>query len=198
MCYHLVAHANIVTEIEAPTRLSIESDIHRVEVEQAMRSFLVHGKPVLKLACLLLISWCVMCFVHESGHIVCGWSCGGALISYDLFPWHLPYSIFDPDPWPLVTLWGGPLVGASLPLSVACLVRREWAWFVAYFCLLANGIYLALAWVTGDVYLDTPKLLEHGTHPATILAYCVLTIGFGYLGFRRHCVAILSWTDRAP
>ena len=72
------------------------------------------------------------------------------------------------------------------------MVRRNWAWFVAHFCLLANGSYLALAWVSGEQHLDTPRLLQHGAHPVTIAAYCVLTIGVGYAGFRRQCVRVLS------
>lgn len=141
---------------------------------------------------LLLLSWCVMTVTHEAGHVVGGWLCGGTLREAHLWPWQLPYSVFDPDPRPLVTLWCGPLLGVLVPLAVAGLVRRGWAWFVAYFCVLANGSYLATAWVTGDRFLDTPKLLDHGTHPATVAAYCVVTIGGGYVGFRRQCVRVLT------
>ena len=146
----------------------------------------------LKSVLLLLASWCVMTFVHESGHILCGWACGGTLKTADLVPWHLPYSIFDPDPRPLVTLWGGPVLGAAIPLAVAILVRRDWMWFVANFCILANGVYLAAAWVSGDSYLDTPQLLEHGAQPAAIAVYCLVAIGFGYAGLRRQCVRAIS------
>jgi hypothetical protein len=65
-------------------------------------------------------------------------------------------------------------------------------WFIANFCLLANGSYLAAAWVSGDRYLDTPKLLEHGAHPISIAIYCLLTIGFGYIGLRRQCLLVLG------
>ena len=103
-----------------------------------------------------------MTLVHEAGHVLCGWSCGGKLQSADFLPWHLPYSIFEPDPYPLVTLWGGPVLGVVIPLAVAWLLRSDKLWFIAYFCVLANGMYLATAWISGDRYLDTPKLLEHG------------------------------------
>ena len=141
---------------------------------------------------LLAASWCVMTFVHESGHILGAWASGGTLQHADLAPWHLPHSSFDPDPHPLITLWGGPIFGAIAPLVVALFVRRGWMWFIAYFCLLANGSYLALAWVSGEQYLDTTRLLQHGAHPATIAAYCVVTIGAGYVGFRRQCIRVLS------
>lgn len=147
---------------------------------------------VLKLVVFLTASWCVMTFVHESGHIVCGYACGGILKSFDLVPWHLPYSIFEPDPHPLVTLWGGPILGVAIPASLAFVIRRDWMWFVAYFCTLANGAYLATAWVSGDRFLDTQKLLEHGAHPFSIALFSLLTILFGYVGFRQQCARILA------
>lgn len=143
---------------------------------------------------LLVASWCVMTFIHELGHIICGYACGGTLTDADLLPWHLPYSIFEPDPLPLVTLWGGPILGVMIPLTIAFLIRAKWMWFIAYFCLLANGAYIATAWISGDRFHDTPKMLEHGAHPISIAIYCVLTIGFGYVGFRRHCVLVLAPT----
>ena len=54
---------------------------------------------------------------------------------------------------------------------------------------------LATAWISGDRYLDTPKLLKHGAHPITIGLYCVLTIGFGYMRFRRSCIRVLTSTQ---
>lgn len=133
-----------------------------------------------------------MTLTHEMGHIVGGWCSGGTLKTADLLPWHLPYSIFDPDPKPLVTLWCGPILGVVVPLGLALAIRREWIWFVANFCVLANGAYLAMAWISGDRFLDTPKLLEHGAHPVSIGLYCALTIGFGYVGFRRSCRRALA------
>lgn len=142
--------------------------------------------------CLLVASWVVMTFTHEMGHVIGGMCCGGSLKSADLLPWHLPYSIFEPDPFPLVTLWAGLLIGVLAPVLLAMVLERDWVWFIANFCLLANGVYIATAWVTGDHYLDTSKLLEHGASPISIVVYCVLTIGFGYVGFRRSCIHVLS------
>lgn len=141
---------------------------------------------------LLLISWTAMTLTHEAGHIIGGTCCGGNLVSYDFRPWQMPYSIFAPDPRPLVTLWSGLLLGVMVPLFLALLIRREWMWFICYFCMLANGIYIATGWFTADRYLDTTKLLEHGASPASIVVYCLVTIGFGYRGFRRSCMQILS------
>lgn len=141
---------------------------------------------------LLVASWVVMTLTHEMGHIIGGTCCGGSLQSADLVPWHLPYSIFEPDPYPLVTLWAGLMLGVLVPLAVALLGRRDWLWFIANFCILANGVYIATAWFSGDRYLDTPKLLEHGASPLTIAVYCLVTIGFGYVGFRQSCIAALA------
>lgn len=141
---------------------------------------------------LLVASWIVMTFTHEIGHIIGGTCCGGSLKSADLLPWHLPYSIFEPDPFPLVTLWAGLTIGVLAPVVLAIIVQREWMWFIANFCLIANGAYIATAWFSGDRYLDTPKMLEHGTSSITIALFCLLTIGFGYVGFRRSCISALS------
>ena len=116
-----------------------------------------------------------MTFTHEIGHIIGGTCCGGSLKSADLLPWHLPYSIFEPDPFPLVTLWAGLIFGVLAPVAVAIIVQWEWMWFIANFCVLANGAYIATAWFSGDRYLDTPKMLEHGASPIMIAVYCLRT-----------------------
>lgn len=144
---------------------------------------------ILRFAFLLAASWTTMAITHESGHILGGWFCGGTLQAADLWPWSLPHSLFAPDPHPLVTLWCGPLLGVLVPMGLASAIRREWGWFIAHFCVLANGVYLAAAWLSGDRYLDTPRLLEHGASPIAIGVYCLLTISRGYAGFRQSCLA---------
>lgn len=146
----------------------------------------------LQLIALLIAGWCVMTFTHEAGHLVGGWLGGGTLQHAELRPWHLPHSLFEPDPHPLLTLWCGPLLGVVVPVIVALLIRRPWAWFLADFCLLANGAYLATAWITGDRYLDTPRLLAAGAWPISVATYCAITIGVGYFRFRRDCRSLLD------
>lgn len=154
-------------------------------------------KSIAPLVALIVIAWGVMTFTHEMGHVVAGWISGATLTDLDLAPWRLPFSLHAPDPYPLVTLWGGPLIGIFAPMVTAALVRRPWCWFIADFCLLANGIYLALAWIEGDRFLDTPRLLESGTPPILIALYCLLTIGFGYVRFRKDCVEVFQRTKDA-
>ena len=141
---------------------------------------------------LLATSWVVMTLAHECGHIVGGWGCGATLTDFDLVPWRMPYSLHSPDPHPLVTLWAGPLLGVAVPLVLATLIGRSWAWFIADFCMIANGVYLALAWLSGDRFLDTPRLLDAGAQPVLIALYCCLTIGFGYVRFRSDCIFYLT------
>jgi len=150
----------------------------------------------LKLFALLLIAWCVMVVAHECGHLIGGWLGGGTLQHVELRPWRLPHSSFSPDPMPLVTLWGGPLFGVGFPLLIAIIARgsprvKLGAWFIADFCLLANGAYLAAAWISGDRWLDTPRLLASGASPLVIGAYCAAAIGVGYIRFRADCTAVL-------
>ncbi|MCE9608033.1 MAG: hypothetical protein K8U03_24370 [Planctomycetia bacterium] len=132
-----------------------------------------------------------MATTHECGHLVGGWVSGGTLHHAELRPWHLPHSLFVPDPRPLVTLWCGPVLGVVVPVGVALVVRsgsvwKRPAWFIADFCLLANGLYLAASWISGDRFLDTPRLLAAGAWPSAIGAYCAVTIGLGYPRFRAQ------------
>lgn len=154
-------------------------------------------RPIIRFLLLILCSWPAMTFTHEIGHVVCGYLGGGELQSLDLLPWHLPHSIFDPDPRPLLTLWGGPIMGVAFPLLLAWWLRSEAMWFIANFCVLANGAYLAVGWTSSGSYLDTVRLLDLGAHPLVIGVYCVLTIGFGYPAFRGSCIRALSSASQA-
>ena len=148
--------------------------------------------PVIRLAILVSVSFCVMAFTHELGHLMGGQLGGATLQSGNLWPWRLPYTIFSPDPRPLITLWSGPLVGVLLPLIVALGIGHRWLWFIADFCLLANGVYIAAGWISRDSYLDTIRLLDNGASPVTLIAFCATTIGFGYGRFRARVREILS------
>ncbi|MEM1446270.1 MAG: hypothetical protein AAGF84_09460 [Planctomycetota bacterium] len=160
--------------------------------------------PVFRMCLLLVLGWFVMTLTHELGHVLFGWLGGATLVELELLG--LPYSFYDPNPWPTLMLWGGPVVGVVVPVLGAEVVRLVFgtgsvasrtAWFVADFCVLANGAYLALAWWSGNATLDTARLLEAGVHPAWIVAYCALTIGVGYVCFRRDVGWVLR-TDAEP
>jgi hypothetical protein len=145
---------------------------------------------VAKLFALLLLSWCVMITTHELGHLVTGWLGGGTLVDVELRPWKLPHSRFAPDPYPRLTLWGGPVLGVAVPVLLAWAIDRPWAWFVANFCVLANGLYLALAWYSGDRWLDAPRLIAEGESLLSIAIFAALAISSGYYGMRESVIGI--------
>ena len=127
------------------------------------------------------------CFASIAG----GMACGATLTDYDFAPWRMPDSLHSPNPHPLITLWSGPMLGVAIPVGIASVARRRWMWFIADFCIIANGTYLALAWISGDRFLDTTRMLAAGANPVTIVVYCVLTIGLGYAWFRSDCAHYL-------
>jgi hypothetical protein len=139
---------------------------------------------------LVLASWGVMTVTHELGHLVAGWVIGAKLVDYDLSPWRLPYSIHQPDPHPRVTIWGGPIFGVLVPLLIAAVIPNRATRFIANFCLIANGMYLAVSAFSSDPHLDTLRLLRAGERPWVIALYCLVTIGIGYFRFRKDCISI--------
>lgn len=159
---------------------------------------LTRARRVARLSVLLTVAWVSMVLTHECGHLLGGALGGAVLVDLDLTPGRLPWSLHSPDPHPLLTLWAGPITGALAPCVVAMLVRRDAAWFVANFCLLANGVYLALGWIAGDRFLDTARLLEAGAHPISILLFCAATIGAGYPRFRADCIGLWSSAEGEP
>lgn len=143
-------------------------------------------------AFLLIVAWCTMVVSHEVGHLLGGWFSGATLVDASVLPWQLPYSLHEPDPYPLVTLWSGPLFGAMVPGIVSLCVRALAVRFVADFCVLANGCYLATAYFSADHFLDTQRLLSAGAPAWTIWAFCLATISFGYPRFRADCIDMLT------
>ncbi len=65
------------------------------------------------------------------------------------------------------------------------MVRRE-------FRILANGVYLAAAWVSGDSYPDTRNSLSTRIRQRLVERIILVTIGFGYVGFRRQWIRATS------
>ncbi|MFO0943880.1 MAG: hypothetical protein U0930_24350 [Pirellulales bacterium] len=152
------------------------------------------GRAVLGIVFWTVIAWWAMCWTHELGHVLSGWCFGATLISLDLWPWHLPYSFYDPDPHPLVTTWGGPILGCLIPIVLSLLVRRAEVRYIASFCVLANGLYIASAALTDDRLLDTAKLLEHGANWWQIVLFCAFTVTPGYFWYRRELLQ--QWHQR--
>ena len=137
---------------------------------------------------LILISWVIMTFTHEIGHILVGQCGGGKLIAYELLPWRIPYSLFSPDPNPLITLWGGLISGVLLPWILAIVVRQNWLQIISGFCILANGLYISTGWFIDAPHLDTQRLLKFGANPIPIILYCLVCLLIGYRMFRNSSI----------
>ena len=144
------------------------------------------------LALWLAWGWVTMTVTHELGHVICGLLGGARLVDLQLQPWHLPHSLFAGDAHPLATLWSGFLVGSGVPLLVARAIRRPGCWFVAWFCVLANGVYLLLGLFSGDGELDSTKMIRAGSHPSLLLVAGSAMSIVGYLKFRQTSINLLS------
>jgi hypothetical protein len=95
-------------------------------------------------------SWLGFMVVHEFGHILVGWATGASLSHVTLHPLQISWSAFAPNPHPQLVAWGGPLLGALLPLGFLAVARAFRASgiylfrFFAGFCLVANGLYILI------------------------------------------------------
>lgn len=151
----------------------------------------------------VLAGWCVMAFMHETGHVVTSLALGGSVSQTELRPWRLPYTLFQSDPYPLVTLWGGPVLGCLVPMACwagarCCLIQKPGiskipatetpildasadcdssSWilvdFVGWFCVLANGVYLVTGLIDAEPLLDSNRMRAEGCP-----AWIIIAIGF--------------------
>ncbi len=150
----------------------------------------VHRKRIAIFAVTVLWAWTVMTLFHEMGHLFAGLLGRGQLLGLELRPWHLPDSQFVGDRFPRVTIWAGPVLGSLVPLGIACLVKRPATWFVAWFCLLANGLYLFLGLFSDGSELDTRKLIRAGTPTTVVAIIASVAATVGYWKLRRVCLGM--------
>jgi hypothetical protein len=137
-------------------------------------------------------AWSVMTVTHEIGHVVAGLLGGATLVQLELRPWHLPHSQLIGDARPWVTIWAGPFLGSLGPLLAATFLRRRAVWLMAWFCLLANGLYLLLGLFSDGAELDTNKLIRAGTPTVVVATIAALATGIGYWKFRGSCIDLLE------
>ncbi|HTQ37926.1 MAG TPA: hypothetical protein VMJ32_02800 [Pirellulales bacterium] len=114
----------------------------------------------------LLLSWLLMQDVHELGHMAAAWMSGGRVTNVILDPFSISRTDVEPNPHPLVVVWGGPIVGALLPMGVWTIFKTLWRSsgflkFLAGFCLIANGAYIG----AGSIQRigDCGEMLRHGS-----------------------------------
>ena len=123
----------------------------------------------LHVAIVVYMSWLGMQAIHELGHIVAAWITGGTVVRVVFHPLTISRTEVSPNPSPLLVAWGGPLIGAAIPLLISAAVRiqktnlraRNYADFFAGVCLIANGTYIAFGSVDGVG--DAGDLLRQGS-----------------------------------
>lgn len=128
-------------------------------------------------------AWLLMQAVHELGHVVGGLLTGAVIKRIVLHPTEISRTDFGANPSPLIACWSGPVLGAMLPVMVWLLAQRQrqlytyWLKFLAGFCLIANGAYLAVGVREGVG--DAGDLLRLGSQPWQLYLFGAITIPAG-------------------
>jgi len=131
----------------------------------------------------LCLSWLLMQAVHELGHVVAAWATGGKVERVVLYPLTISRTDVEPNPQPLIVVWGGPLVGVLVPLllwgmvAAASLPAAWLARFFAGFCLLANGLYIGVGSFEGIG--DAGNMLGYGSPIGALWLFGLITAPAG-------------------
>jgi len=138
---------------------------------------------VLFILSLVALSWLTMMVVHELGHVIGGMLTGGTVQYVALPPFGISRTHVSPNPHPAIVVWLGPLSGCALPVAVFAwigrrfLERKNIARFLAGFCLIANGAYIACGAV--DRIGDCGVMLDTGTPIWVMITFGVITVPLG-------------------
>ena len=136
--------------------------------------------------------WLGMMAVHEIGHVMHAWASHGTVSAVRVPLAGFSITEFSTNPHPHFVAWGGPVWGSVLPLAArgALSFRRgrhgrafRAAQSFAGFCLIANGAYLAVGWVTGAG--DAGDLVAYGTPVWVLVAVGAVTAGAGLYLWHR-------------
>ncbi|MBX3432613.1 MAG: hypothetical protein KF847_04780 [Pirellulales bacterium] len=119
-------------------------------------------------------AWLLMQAVHEFGHVVGAWSTGARVERVVIHPLSIARTDVSGNQSPLVVTWCGPILGSLLPLAGWAALRGMpspspgLAQFFAGFCLITNGLYLAVGAWSGVG--DCGELLRHGAPAWSLVA----------------------------
>jgi len=138
---------------------------------------------VVLVASLVWISWLGMMLVHESGHALAAVCTGGHVQRLVWHPLVLSRTDVQPNPSPLIVVWGGPIIGSVVPLlfvcaAIACRWRIAYMFvFFAGFCALANGVYIGACFVApvGDAH----EMLRLGSPRWLLVVFGLITTVLG-------------------
>lgn len=138
---------------------------------------------ILLIASTLALCWLGMQAVHELGHVLAAWARGEEVYRVVLHPLTISRTDASHDRHPLPVVWGGPLVGAMLPVGLLTLTRYlrsrylDLLRFFAGFCLVANGVYLGVG--SFDGVGDAGDLLRYGAPRWTLVAFGLIGVPAG-------------------
>ena len=144
---------------------------------------------VILIALFIPFCWLAFMAVHELGHVVAGSCTGGIVTKVVLHPLAISRTDISPNPFPLLVVWAGPIVGTLLPLLIWGLVRKfivpfdYLAQFFAGFCLIANGAYIAVGSFEGIG--DAGDMLKHGSQNWQLWLFGLIAIPIGFLIWHR-------------
>jgi hypothetical protein len=138
----------------------------------------------------VLGSWLGMQAVHELGHVLGAWATGGTVARVVLHPLTISRTDLDSNPRALVVVWAGPVFGVLVPLVLWGLaeglrLRGAFVWrFFAGFCLIANGMYIAVG--SFDGVGDCGEMLRHGSPPWTLWLFGGMAVPAGLWLWHRQ------------
>ena len=133
---------------------------------------------------LLGLSWLGMMAIHELGHVLGAWLSGAEVVRVILHPLTISRTDLGENPFPLIVVWAGPMTGVLAPLAVWAMAGgarlrplTPYLQFFAGFCLISNGVYIALGW-PGRVG-DCGVMLRAGTPIWVMLLFGLITVPLG-------------------
>lgn len=147
-------------------------------------------EQVILIVTFLGFSWLAMQAVHELSHVIGAWVTGAKITKVALHPCIISRTDLGYNPYPLIVVWAGPIIGSALPLlaflvAKACRLADIYLFrFFAGFCLVANGYYIALGHAEGGA--DTAVMMMHGSPRWVMVFFGILTASLGlYLWHRQ-------------
>jgi hypothetical protein len=129
------------------------------------------------------LCWLTMQAVHELGHVLGAAVSGGVVRQVVLHPLMISRTDVQPNPFPALVVWAGPLGGALLPAVVWGMAhwRRSAIEYLIRcwcgFCLIANGAYIGAGVIlpAGDAL----TMRQCGSPPWLLLLFGIIAVPLG-------------------
>lgn len=145
---------------------------------------------IILIASTLLGSWLGMQAIHETGHVIGARLTHGTVGRVVLHPLTISRTDMVQNPSPLLVVWAGPIFGVTAPLlmwllTAAMRLPGEFVLrFFAGFCLIANGVYIAIGSLNGIG--DSGQMLRHGSAIWQLWLFGLLTAPTGLLLWNKQ------------